>query len=63
MVVINILTFPLISEMRDTLIPEKRILAIQEAMCGFIVHEVLDPAGDYDGRSNIDNRSKYDNIK
>ena len=51
--------------MRDTLIPEERILAIQEAICGFIVQEVLDPAGEfyYDGRSNIDNRSKYDNIK
>ena len=51
--------------MRDTLIPEERILAIQEAMCGFIVHEVLDPVGEfyYDGRSNIDNMSKYDNIK
>ena len=47
--------------MRDTLILEERILAIQEAMCGFIVHE----AGEfyYDGRLNIDNRSKYDNIK
>ena len=51
--------------MRDTLIPEERILAIQEAMCGFIVHEVLDLAGEfyYDGVSNIDNRSKYDKIK
>ena len=51
--------------MQDTLIPEEMILTIQEAMCGFIVHEVLYPAGEfyYDGRSNIDNRSKYDNIK
>ena len=51
--------------MRDTLIPEERILAIQEAMCGLIVHEVLNPAGEfyYDGVSNIDNRSKYDKIK
>ena len=51
--------------MRDTLIPEERILAIQEAMCKFIIHEVLDKAGEfyYDGVSNIDNRSKYDNIK
>ena len=51
--------------MHNTLIPEERILAIQEAMRGFIVHEVLDPAGEfyYDGVSNIDNRSKYDKIK
>ena len=51
--------------MRDTLISEERILAIQEAMCRFIVHEVLDPVGEfyYDGVSNIDNRNKYDKIK
>ena len=51
--------------MRDTLIPEERVLVIQEAMCGFIVHEVLDKAGEfyYDGKTNIDNRSKYDKIK
>ena len=51
--------------MRDTLIPEEMILAIQEAMCGFIVHEVLDKVGEfyYDGKTNIDNRSKYDKIK
>ena len=51
--------------MQDTLIPEEMILAIQEVMCGFIVHEVLDPAREfyYDGVSNIYNRSKYDKIK
>ena len=51
--------------MRDTLIPEERILAIQEAICKFIVHKVLDKASEfyYDGVSNIDNRSKYDKIK
>ena len=51
--------------MRETLIPEEKVLAIQEAMCGFIVQEVLDKAGEfyYDGVSNIDNRSKYDNIR
>ena len=51
--------------MHNTLIPEERIQAIQEAMSGFIVREVLDPAGEfyYDGMSNIDNRSKYDKIK
>ena len=52
-------------QMHDTLIPEERILAIQEALSGFIVREVLDPVGEfyYDGVSNIDNRSKYDKIK
>ena len=51
--------------MREQLIPEERVLVIQEAMCGFIINEVLDKAGGfyYDGVSNIDNRSKYDNIK
>jgi len=51
--------------MHDTLIPEERILAIQEALSGFLVREVLDPAGAfyYDDVSNIDNRSKYDKIK
>ena len=50
--------------MRDTLIPEERILAIQEAMCGFIVEQVLDEKGEfyYDGMSNLDHWSKYDNI-
>ena len=51
--------------MWDTLILEERILVIQEAMCEFIAQEVLHPAGEfyYDGVSNIDNMSKYDNIK
>ena len=51
--------------MHNTLIPEERILAIQEALSGFIVHEVLDLAGKfyYDGVSNIDNMSKYDKTK
>ena len=51
--------------MHDTLIPDERILAIQEALCGFIVREVLDPVGEFycDGVSNIDNRSKYYKIK
>ena len=51
--------------MHNTLIPEERILTIQEAMSGFMVHQVLDPAGEfyYDGVSNIDNRCKYDKIK
>ena len=40
-------------------------MAIQEQLSGFIVEEVLDPKGEfyYDGQSNIDNRSKYDNIR
>ena len=50
--------------MRDKLIPEEKIMAIQEQFSGFIVEQVLDPKGEfyYDGLSNIDNRSKYDNI-
>ena len=50
--------------MRDQLIPEERVLAIQEALCGFINEQVLDKKGEfyYDGESNIDNRSKYDTI-
>ena len=52
--------------MRDTLIPEEKIMAIQEQLSGFIVEQVLDPKGEfyyYDGLSNIDNRNKYDNIR
>ena len=51
--------------MRDKLIPEEKIMAIQEQLSGFIVEEVIDPKGEfyYDRLSNIDNRSKYDNIR
>ena len=51
--------------MRDKLIPEEKIMAIQEQLSGFIVEQVLDPKGEfyYDGLPNIDNRSKYDNIR
>ena len=51
--------------MRDKLIPEERIMAIQEQLSGFVVEQVLDPKGEfyYDGLFNIDNRSKYDNIR
>ena len=51
--------------MRDKLIPEEKIMAIQEQLSGFIVEQVLDPKGKfyYDGLSNIDNRRKYDNIR
>ena len=40
-------------------------MAIQEQFSGFIVEQVLDPKGKfyYDGLSNIDNRSKYHNIR
>ena len=50
--------------MHNKLIPEEKIMAIQEQLSGFIVEEVLDPKGEfyYDGLFNIDNRSKYDNI-
>ena len=41
--------------MHDALISEERILAIQEAMCGFIVEQVLDTNGEYyyDGETFI----------
>ena len=37
--------------MRDLLIPEKKIMAIQEQLSVFIVEQVLDPKGEfyYDG--------------
>ena len=51
--------------MRDQLIPEEKIMAIQEQLSGFIIEQVLDPKGEfyYDGHSIINNRSKYDNIR
>jgi len=51
--------------MRNKLIPEEKIMAIQEQLSGFIVEQVLDPKGEfyYDRLFNIDNRSKYDNIR
>jgi len=51
--------------MRNKLIPEEKIMAIQEQLSGFIVEQFLDPKGEfyYDRLSNIDNRSKYDNIR
>ena len=51
--------------MRDKLIPEEKIMAIHGQLSGFIVEQVLNPKGEfyYDGLSNIDNRSKYDNIR
>ena len=50
--------------MRNELILEERVLAIQGALCGFIVDQVLDRNGKfyYNGESYIDNMSKYDNI-
>ena len=51
--------------MHDKLIPEEKIMAIQEQLSGFIVEQVLDPNGKfyYDVLSNIDNHSKYNNIR
>ena len=51
--------------MRDKLIPEEKIMAIQEQLSGFIVEQVLDPKGEfyYDEHSHINNRSKYDNLR
>ena len=42
--------------MSDKLIPEEKIMAIQEQFSGFIVEQVLDPKGEfyYDGISNIE---------
>ena len=51
--------------MRDKLIPEEKIMTIQEQLSRFIVEQILDPKGEfyYDGQSNIDYHSKYDNIR
>ena len=51
--------------MRDKLIPEEKFMAIQEQLSRFIAEQVLDPKGEfyYVGLSNIDNHSKYDNIR
>ena len=51
--------------MCDKLIPEEKIMTIKEQLSGFIVEQVIDPKIEfyYDGLSNIDNRSKYDNIR
>ena len=50
--------------MRDKLILEEKIMAIQEQLSRFIVEQVLNPKGKfyYDGHSHINNRNKYDNI-
>ena len=50
--------------MREKLLPDEKIMAIQEQLSGFIVKQVLNPKGEiyYDGQFHIDNRSKYDNI-
>ena len=55
--------------MCNELIPEERIMTIQEALSGLIVDQVLDKNGEfyydefyYDGESYINNKSKYDNI-
>ena len=51
--------------MRDKLISEEKIMVIQKQLSRFLVEQVVDPKGEfyYDGLSNIDNRSKYDNIR
>ena len=51
--------------MRDKLIPEEKLMAIQEQLSGFIVEQVLDSKVKfyYDGKSHINNRSKNDNIR
>ncbi|RLN34943.1 transposon protein, putative, CACTA, En/Spm sub-class [Panicum miliaceum] len=49
-----------VSRMRDQLIPQERVLAIQEVLTGFINEEVLTPDGEfyYDGHA-LDSSSKY----
>ena len=51
--------------MRDKLISEEKIMAIQEQLSGFIVEQVLDSKGEfyYDGQNHTENHSKYDNIR
>ena len=51
--------------MCNELILEEIILAIQEHLCGFIVEQVLNANGEfyYNGVLNINNRSKYDNVR
>ena len=51
--------------MQDQLIEEEIILAIQEAMGGFIVEQLIDENGEFhhDGVSNLDHKSKYGKIE
>jgi hypothetical protein len=46
--------------MQDQLLPQERVLAIQEVLVGFIYEQVVKPDGEfhYDGHY-LDNRSKY----
>jgi hypothetical protein len=46
--------------MRGQLLPQERVLAIQEALAGFIYEQVINKDGEfhYDGR-NLDTTSKY----
>ena len=63
-VIFNLPTCPYVEKMCNELIPEEKIMAVQEHLCGFIVQQVLDKNGEfyYDGELYIDNRSKYDNV-
>ena len=51
--------------MRDKLIPEEKIMAIQEQLSGFIIEQILNPKDEfyYDEKSHINNRSKYNIIR
>ncbi|RLM59110.1 hypothetical protein C2845_PM18G07300 [Panicum miliaceum] len=46
--------------MRDQLLPQERVLAIQESLAGFIYEQVVNKDGEfhYDGY-NLDTSSKY----
>jgi hypothetical protein len=46
--------------MRDQLIPWEKVLAIQEALAGFIYEQVVKPDGEFHyDRHNLDRSSKY----
>jgi hypothetical protein len=46
--------------MRDQLLPQERVLAIQEAMAGFIYEQVVKPDGEFHYDEHIlDRSSKY----
>ena len=49
--------------MRDQLVPQERVMTIQEALAGFINEEVVNELGEFHyGGEILDQRSKYSNI-
>jgi hypothetical protein len=59
-IVISIFTFLSNHRMQDQLLPQERVLVIQEAMAGFIYEQVFKTDGEfqYDGHI-LDRSSKY----